>query len=149
MSFIFKSKIIILYLTRSKHVNSQHASTFYTRFLARYNVLYMFLFHIRRAYSFLLLVKILSDVINLYMVMTLPYMVIPLITYLVSPVQNASKKKTNSWSFFFLGPPCVQVHQENWTILFFYFFYFFYFFWVKKSQKKLKKYKKVFSSFLI
>jgi hypothetical protein len=33
------------------------------------------------------------------------YMVIPLITYLVSPVQNASKKKTDPRSFFFFSVP--------------------------------------------
>ena len=36
MSFVFKSKIVILYLTGSKHVNSQRASTPYAGFLAGY-----------------------------------------------------------------------------------------------------------------
>jgi hypothetical protein len=49
--------------------------------------------------------QMLSDVIYLYMVMTLLYMVIPLIMYLVSPVQNDSLKKTDLWSFFFFQHP--------------------------------------------
>ena len=36
--------------------------------------------------------------------MTLLYMAIPLITYLVSPLQNASLKKTDPWCFFFRNP---------------------------------------------
>jgi hypothetical protein len=39
------------------------------------------------------------------MVMTLLYMVIPLITYLVSPVQNAIVKKNDLRSFFFFRHP--------------------------------------------
>jgi hypothetical protein len=49
--------------------------------------------------------QMLSDVINLYLVIILLYMVISLIMYLVSPVQNATKKEYNPQSFFFLGPP--------------------------------------------
>ena len=50
--------------------------------------------------------QMLSDVINLYLVIILLYMVISLIMYLVSPVQNATKKEYDPQSFFFfLGPP--------------------------------------------
>jgi len=53
--------------------------------------------------------QILSDVIYLYIVMIFLYLVIPLITYLVSPVQNASLKKNDPQCFFFLpGPPWAE-----------------------------------------
>jgi len=38
MSFVFKSKIVILFLTRSKRINSRHASTSYAGFLAGHQI---------------------------------------------------------------------------------------------------------------
>jgi hypothetical protein len=50
--------------------------------------------------------QMVSNVINLYLAVLFLYIVIPLITYLVSPVQNASLKKNDPRSFFFFpGPP--------------------------------------------
>ena len=51
--------------------------------------------------------------------MTLLYMVIPLIMYLVSSVQNASLKKNNPWSFFQdpLDEYLRLFNTEKWNIL--------------------------------
>jgi hypothetical protein len=43
--------------------------------------------------------------INPYLGDVLPYMVVPLITYLVSPLLRAVSKKNNPWSFFAIPTP--------------------------------------------
>jgi hypothetical protein len=58
--------------------------------------------------------QILSDVIYLYIVMIFLYLVIPLIMYLVSLVQNASLKKNDLYYFFFLSsPPCLEHYTDD------------------------------------
>jgi len=62
-----------------------------------------------------MLLQILSDVIYLYIVMIFLYLVIPLITYLVSLVQNASLKKNDLWCFSFLpSPPWLYWNIQDW-----------------------------------
>jgi hypothetical protein len=56
--------------------------------------------------------------INPYLGDVLPYMVVPLITYLVSPLLRAVSKKNNPWSFFAIPtPPCTYQEFTFPTIL--------------------------------